>query len=86
MIAQSELANAKERIADLEDELVRSREKEQTIEKLYAELDDANLFADVTTGLLIGGGVTLVTGVILIFALPGDAEVSQALIPGGFRF
>ena len=50
------------------------------------ELDDANLFADVSTGLLIGGGVTLVTGVILIFALPGDAEVSQALIPGGFRF
>lgn len=50
------------------------------------ELDNANLFADVSTGLLIGGGVTLVTGVILIFALPGDAEVSQALIPGGFRF
>ena len=50
------------------------------------ELDNANLFADVSTGLLIGGGVTLVTGVILMFALPGDAEVSQALIPGGFRF
>jgi hypothetical protein len=50
------------------------------------KLDTANLFADLGTGLLIGGGVTLVTGVILIFALPSEAEVSKALIPGGFRF
>src|SRR5690606_34322646 len=49
--AQAELANAKERIADLEDELVRAREKEKTLEKLYAELDDAK--ARLASG---GGG------------------------------
>lgn len=49
--AQTELANAKERIADLEDELVRAREKEKTLEKLYAELDDAK--ARLASG---GGG------------------------------
>ncbi len=48
-------------------------------------LDSANLMADLSTGLLISGGVTLAVGVVLMIALPGD-EAATALIPGGFRF
>lgn len=39
--AQAELANAKERLAELEDELLREREKGTKLETLYVELDEA---------------------------------------------
>ena len=48
---QAELANAKERLAELEDELLREREKDAKLEALYAELDDAK--ARLASG---GGG------------------------------